>query len=89
MDFIKKGTFIIATIINKYTSMNVSGYINSKRMIYAVALMKEHPEYTMNAIAEACGIKSAATFIRNFKNAFGMTPSDYRKTIDNSIAEKE
>jgi AraC-like DNA-binding protein len=43
----------------------------------------------MNAIAEACGIKSAATFIRNFKNAFGMTPSDYRKTIDNSIAEKE
>lgn len=80
---------VLATIINKYTSMNVSGYINSKRMIYAVALMKEHPEYTMNAIAEACGIKSAATFIRNFKNAFGMTPSDYRKTIDNSIAEKE
>ena len=80
---------VLATIINKYTSMNVIGYINSKRMIYAVALMKEHPEYTMNAIAEACGIKSAATFIRNFKNAFGMTPSDYRKTIDNSIAEKE
>ena len=80
---------VLATVINKYTAMNVSGYINSKRMLYAIALMKEHPEYTMNAIAEACGIKSATTFIRIFKNAFGMTPSDYRKTIDNSIAEKE
>lgn len=73
---------VLATIISRYTSMNVSGYINSKRMIYAVALMKEHPEYTMNAISEACGIKSPVTFIRNFKNAFGMTPSEYRKTIE-------
>lgn len=73
---------VLATVINKYTAMNVSGYINSKRMLYAIALMKEHPEYTMNAIAEACGIKSATTFIRIFKNAFGMTPSEYRKTID-------
>ena len=78
---------VLANIVSKYTSMNVSGYINSKRMIYAISLMKEHPEYTMNAIAEACGIKSPATFIRNFKNAFGMTPSDYRKDLDKQEAE--
>ena len=72
----------LATFINRHTGTNVSGYVNSKRMEYAVALMKDHPEYTMSAIAEACGIKSPATFIRNFKNTYGMTPSEYSKSIE-------
>jgi AraC-like DNA-binding protein len=62
--------------------MNVTGYVNTKRMEYAVILMRQHPEYTMGAIAEACGIKSPATFIRNFRNVYGMTPSEFRQNID-------
>ena len=50
-------------------------------MEYAVQLMKQHPEYTLGAISEACGIKSPATFIRNFKNTFGMTPSEFQKNM--------
>ena len=72
----------LATIINRYTGTNVTGYVNSKRMDYAVSLMKEHPEYTLLAIAEACGINNAATFIRNFKNAYDMTPSEFRKSLE-------
>ena len=72
----------LATIINRYTGTNVTGYVNSKRMDYAVSLMKEHPEYTLLAIAEACGINNAATFIRNFKNAYDMTPSEVRKSLE-------
>jgi AraC-like DNA-binding protein len=53
-------------------------------MEYAVLLMKQHPEYTLGAISEACGIKSPATFIRNFKAVYGMTPSEFRKQIDES-----
>ena len=69
-------------LISRFTGTNVVWYINSKRMDYAASLMKEHPEYTMNAIAEACGIKSPATFINHFRTTFGMTPSDYRKTLE-------
>jgi AraC-like DNA-binding protein len=72
----------ISVIISRYTGMNVTGYVNTKRMEYAVLLMRQHPEYTMGAIAEACGIKSPATFIRNFRNVYGMTPSEFRQNID-------
>ena len=72
----------LATIINRYTGTNVTGYVNSKRMDYAVSLMKEHPEYSLLAIAEACGINNATTFIRNFKNAYDMTPSEFRKSLE-------
>ena len=72
----------LPTLLQNYTGTNVPGYINIKRMEYAVSLIKEHPEYTLGAIAEACGIKSPATFIRNFKAAYDMTPSEYRQQLD-------
>lgn len=72
----------LPSIIQRYAGTNVPGYINNKRMEYAVLLIKQHPEYTLGAISEACGIKSPATFIRNFKNAYGMTPSEFRKQLD-------
>ena len=61
----------IAAIIQKFSGTNVPGYINTKRMEYAIVLIKIHPEY-----------KSAATFIRNFKNVYGMTPSEYRQQLE-------
>jgi len=72
----------LPTILQNCTGTNVSGYINIKRMEYAVLLIKEHPEYTLASIANACGIKSPATFIRNFKATYDMTPSEYRKQLD-------
>ena len=71
----------LSGLINSITGTNVPGYINIKRMEYAVQLIKTHPEYTLSSISEACGIKSPATFIRNFKNVYGMTPSDYRQNL--------
>lgn len=72
----------LSGLINSITGTNVPGYINIKRMEYAVQLIKTHPEYTLSSISEACGIKSPATFIRNFKNAYGMTPSEYRQNLE-------
>lgn len=72
----------LPSLIQRYTGTNVPGYVNNKRMEYAVQLIKQHPEYTLGAISEACGIKSPATFIRNFKNAYGMTPSEFRKQLE-------
>ena len=77
---------VLPSVLRRFANTSVPGYINAKRMDYAVRLLKEHPEYTLGAIAEACGIKSPATFIRNFKNTYGMAPSEYRKAFEeNSI----
>ena len=72
----------LPSIIQRYTGTNVTGYLNGKRMEYAVQLMKEHPEYTLAAIAEACGMKSPTTFIRNFRESYDLTPSEYRKSLE-------
>ena len=69
----------LATIIRQYGGTNIPGYINSKRVEHAVSLMKQHPDYTLVAIAEACGFTNQTTFIRAFKNMFGITPSEYRQ----------
>ena len=72
----------LAPIIQRFTGTNVIGYVNGKRMEYAVLLMKEHPEYTLSAISEACGIKSPTTFIRNFRSSYDLTPSEFRKSLE-------
>lgn len=72
----------LPSIIQRYTGTNITGYLNGKRMEYAVQLMKEHPEYTLAAIAEACGMKSPTTFIRNFRESYDLTPSEYRKSLE-------
>ena len=69
-------------LINRITGTSVPGYINIKRMEYAAKLIKENPNYTFEYIAELCGIKSSATFIRNFKTVYDMTPSEYRKQLN-------
>jgi len=61
-----------------------SRYIQTLRVEYAARLIKEHPEYTIEAIAMDCGISSTVTFYRHFTDHFGITPSAYR-----SIKEKE
>lgn len=74
----------IAPIVQKYARTNVSGYVKMKRMEYAVALLKEHPEFTIAAVADMCGIKSTTTFVNHFKETYGMAPSDYRASIVDS-----
>ena len=74
----------IAPIVQKYAHTNVSGYVTMKRMEYAVALLKEHPELTIAAIADMCGIKSTTTFVNRFRETYGMAPSDYRASIVDS-----
>ena len=71
----------LPALLQRIARTNVSGYIIIKRMEYAVSLMREHPEYTIESIADACGIKSPATFVRNFKTVYDMTPSDFRRQL--------
>ncbi len=72
---------VLAKIIQQHQYANTSDYINRKRLEYAAKELENHPEYTINAIAESCGLPNVPTFNRLFRKHFGMTPTEFRKAI--------
>jgi AraC-like DNA-binding protein len=69
----------IGHIMSRYCdASNASVYINIKRVEYGAKLLLKHPEYTIAAIANECGMTNTVTFNRTFKEVYGMTPSEYR-----------
>lgn len=56
-------------------------YINRKRIeLVSIPTLKEHPEYTLEHIAEASGFRSISTFRRAFIKLTGTKPSDFGKS---------
>lgn len=55
----------------------ISSYITEKRFAYAGKLLLE-TDYTVNVIAELLGYSQARSFIRKFRQYYGMTPIEYR-----------
>ena len=72
----------IGSILKQYSGeANLSAYINHKRMIYAVCQMREHPNWTILAIAQSSGITNTTTFNRLFRKTFGMYPTEYQEIL--------
>ena len=69
----------LAKVINRNTGLSTIGYVNKKRLEYAVEILMKHPEYKIAAVAEMCGIPNVPTFNRLFRTKFGMTPSEYKR----------
>ena len=59
---------------------NLRQYLNELRLEYAVRQMREHPNWSILAIADSCGM-SITPFKRAFKEKYGMPPSKYRTTF--------
>ena len=57
-----------------------SKYITNARILHAKSLM-EDPKLTLQEIAEQSGYSSFTYFSTAFKNATGITPSQYRDNI--------
>lgn len=68
-----------APIFRKFTGMGFPRYINDLRLNYAVGILTERPEYTIEGVAQECGIPVTQTFYRLFMAKYGMTPSEYRR----------
>ena len=66
---------------------NLSAYLNQKRMRYADRLMRQQPNYSIEAIMQDCGYQSKATFNRIFKEFYGTTPSDYRNKLQTTTPD--
>lgn len=69
----------VSQLIGQFTSLSPNDYINKLRVEYSVKLIKEHPEWTIDAIAESCGYVRRATYYSHFNKLFGISPAQYRK----------
>lgn len=70
-----------APLFKQNTGLKYPQYINKLKLEYAAKLLKEQPDYSMDAIAQSCGILSGTTFYRLFYENYGMTPLDFRRSI--------
>ena len=61
---------------------NLNDYLNRKRIDYACLLMQQHPNYTVETIAQDCGFLSIRTFNRVFKSIREITPSQYLDSLE-------
>lgn len=68
-----------ARMIKENTGTNFNGYINELRINYAIKLLKQHPNYTIRAIADESGFNSAPILYSLFKKKTGMTPYEFKK----------
>ncbi len=76
------GTNQFNALFSMFSSQTFTSFINNLRMEHAAKLLKEKPCYTIEAIANECGVPIRQTFHRLFYKKFGMTPADYRTNLN-------
>ena len=67
-----------AALFKKFAGCSFSQYMKDRQMDYAIRMMREHPEWSMEAVAKEARM-SKATFYRQFQEKYGMIPSNYIK----------
>jgi AraC family transcriptional regulator of arabinose operon len=81
--------------IAKYSGMSYSGFQHSYKRFFGVSVLEDITKsrflraerlltttsLNVNQIAQKCGYISEYSFMRKFKQIYGMTPTEYRKTF--------
>ena len=62
---------------------SVPEFIRECRLEHARQLIVERPDMALNDVAAASGFAHASTFTVDFKNKFGVLPTQYRENIKN------
>ncbi len=58
---------------------SLPGYIRHLRLEYACSLLVSRPDLSVKSVGEASGFSNNSTFCSDFKNCYGVTPSDFRQ----------
>ena len=61
-------------------SVSLPTYVRELRLDYAIRLLNDQPDLTVEQVSQASGFTSADTFTRNFRAKYGMTPTAYKQT---------
>ena len=57
-------------------------YIDFRRVVSAMELMRRHPNYSVAAVAQDAGFSSIRTLQRRMRQAIGLTPVEFRLLIE-------
>ena len=59
-------------------------YLTEKRLLQACELMRDNPEWTIEAVAKEAGFLTRRTFQEVVKSHFGLTPTQFRQTLNSN-----
>ncbi|WP_405399948.1 helix-turn-helix domain-containing protein [Maribacter sp. Asnod2-G09] len=82
---LKTNTSYLSTIINNNLGTTFSAFVNDIRINYIINELKTNKQlrsYSVKAIAEEIGYKSADSFSKYFKQNTGLSPSSYIKKLN-------
>ncbi len=66
--------------INAITSSTPTVYIQRVKIKKARSLLDGDSQMSFGEIADRCGFNDYSNFVRTFKNAYGVTPTEYRRS---------
>ncbi len=73
----------LADAIRTYASgMSISEFISRYRLQYAASLLIGRPDLAVNDIGFMSGFNSRSTYMRLFRNYFGLTPAAFRENSE-------
>lgn len=79
---------ILSQVINSIENKNFYDYINQKRVdeLRRVIALPANKNFTLLSLAFDCGFNSKTSFNRNFKKVTGLSPSEYLKQQQLTLA---
>ena len=72
----------LSKLFRNTTYKSADDYLDFVRLVRAMQLLREHPEYGIVAVSEDAGFKSVRTFQRHMQEAVGMTPVEFRMMVE-------
>jgi len=72
----------VSQVINSCSGMNFRQFMNSRRIRYAVELMEKEPGLKLLEIGLMAGFHSAVSFNMSFKMYMNLSPSEYRRRMN-------
>lgn len=77
-------------LVPRYTDPDRTlDYINSLRAEYAAKILMESSDYSMDDLAVKCGFRNIAAFNSAFKFSFGITPTEFLRSMSLMFKKKE
>lgn len=76
---------VVSACINNITGRSFRQWLSDYRLSLFAKKLKENPDDPIDIIVMRCGYKEQSTFRRQFKAAYGMTPTEYRRQLVQGI----
>ena len=72
----------LTRLFRNTTYKSADDYLDFVRLVRAMKLLREHPEYGIVGVSEDAGFKSVRTFHRHMQEAVGMSPVEFRMMLE-------